>query len=355
MISLNRRDIDRLIISIVIAVFIHILLFFVLPFIIRLGKEEVPRYSGPVFVRLEEVPTLGKTVVKERANREKPVERVPPAEKTIAKQKKTSEQIGVSPEKQKNARVESAHVAKKIPSQSLQPEGKSESLEGVNLPSANPVSPERVERSISPYSVSESSKSMAPGAVVKSRPALPESGNLYKNENPAESAGTEEEKSGKSENLALSESVYSRLDRLLKEKAGKSSSVKSESRVGTGGAASEGKTGENTMGESAGRSQSVSSGPNIQWEKPSQRRVPLSMPLPKIPEWVAKQGLTLKVTVAFELLPEGIIKSLKVLDSSGYSDVDSAVVEALRHWRFEAVSGTKVVRGKITYIIKPKE
>ena len=78
------------------------------------------------------------------------------------------------------------------------------------------------------------------------------------------------------------------------------------------------------------------------------------MPKPSIPKWVSREGVKLTIVIAFTLLPEGIISNIDVEKSSGYSDVDAAVTEALRRWRFEAVRGEKVVTGRITYVIKPE-
>ncbi len=345
MISLNRKDIDRLIISVVVAVLIHVLLFFVLPFVIKFGGEKIPQYSGPVFVNLEEVPALGKTVVREETSKKKVVETPPVVEKYPVK----------NPVKRP---VEPVKEGGKV-SPAVRGTGRSRSAKSAPVEPVNPVSSGTVEERLpSPSYRGVESKSSAPGSEITPKPSFPRSGSVYENKNPVQTAGTREKKSGNSENLALSESIYSKLDRLLKEKNRESSLRAGSSGVNNGKvaageiASAEGGT-KSIESPSGGKSGEVS-GPNIQWEEVSQKRIPISMPLPKIPKWVGKQGLTLKVTVSFELLPEGIIKSLKVVDSSGYSDVDSAVVEALRHWRFEAVSGTKVVRGKITYIIKPK-
>ncbi len=337
MISLNRRDIDRLIVSVVIAVLIHLFLFFVLPLIVRLRAEELPAYSGPVFVNLEETPSLGKTVVKE-VKKKKTLEKTPIVKRVVKKAPvKVPVERGAKKLVSKEVEKESMPAVKKMPGEianAMQP------TPGITPPRAATAGKEVPL----PYS-GEQKESMAPKTRLNSKPAFPQSGNVYNNENPMESVGTNEKSGGKSENLTLSKSIYSRLDKLLKEK-------KTEGAPGGNrGEIANSKQGNQVSSETG---EQTYFGPNIQWEEPSQRRIPISMPFPRVPKWVERQGLTLKVTVSFELLPEGIVRSLKIIDSSGYSDVDSAVVEALRHWRFEAISGTKVVRGKITYIIKPK-
>ena len=91
----------------------------------------------------------------------------------------------------------------------------------------------------------------------------------------------------------------------------------------------------------------------ILWDDPSQGREPTSMPQPQIPAWVSEQGLSLRVVVSFELTPQGVLREVKVEQGSGYSDVDAAVLEALRRWQFRPVSSTHSVTGRLTYTIIP--
>ena len=37
------------------------------------------------------------------------------------------------------------------------------------------------------------------------------------------------------------------------------------------------------------------------------------------------------VTVAFQLSPQGFVSNVQIIESSGYADVDTAVLEAVRH------------------------
>jgi TonB family protein len=60
---------------------------------------------------------------------------------------------------------------------------------------------------------------------------------------------------------------------------------------------------------------------------------------------VQQEGLSPKVMVSFEVTPQGLTKSLKVETSSGYSDVDAAVLEVVRKLKFNPIKDDKVVRG----------
>ncbi len=134
---------------------------------------------------------------------------------------------------------------------------------------------------------------------------------------------------------------------LLKGTSGKEAS-------GTGEPGSKGTTSSSGSAPAGLSGTGVEAGVPIQWEKQSEARQPLYMPKPSIPEWVGKEGLKLVVVISFKLLPGGVISTVHVEKSSGYSDVDAAITEALRRWKFQAVRGSRVVKGRITYVIKPE-
>ncbi len=95
--------------------------------------------------------------------------------------------------------------------------------------------------------------------------------------------------------------------------------------------------------------------PKITWEDASQGRTLLSSGgLPKIPEWVKREGLDLNVEISFSVTPEGHTTSLVVNRSSGYPDVDAAVLETVRKLRFNPIRGERYARGKISYLISTK-
>jgi TonB family protein len=93
---------------------------------------------------------------------------------------------------------------------------------------------------------------------------------------------------------------------------------------------------------------------SVVWDQPdaSKGRNLVSAPSPRIPSWVSSQGLTLRVTVAFTLTQSGVISTVTVEQSSGYADVDAAVIDAIRRWRFTPSKATGTVDGVIPYVIK---
>jgi TonB family protein len=127
--------------------------------------------------------------------------------------------------------------------------------------------------------------------------------------------------------------------------------VLEESRGGAG----TGSTDSDARGGQA-RAEPGSGMPRIVWDDASSGRVLLSSGgLPRIPEWVKREGLVLKVEVAFSVTPEGHTTSLSVLLSSGYPDVDASVLESVRKLRFNPIQDDRYARGKIRYLISKKQ
>jgi TonB family protein len=119
---------------------------------------------------------------------------------------------------------------------------------------------------------------------------------------------------------------------------------------GTSGAARPGaETGQ------AGSKAAAPGAPVITWEEEGQKRVLLSpVKRPDIPSWVKEEGLDLRVGVSFAVTPEGHTTSLKVVRSSGYSDVDASVLETVRKLIFNPVTEDRNVLGRIDYVIRTK-
>ena len=74
---------------------------------------------------------------------------------------------------------------------------------------------------------------------------------------------------------------------------------------------------------------------------------------PVSPDWVATRNLDLTVTVRFQVLPNGSVKSGAVIQkTSGFPDIDSRALKALARWRFQPVpakSGAAEVWGRVTF------
>jgi TonB family protein len=92
---------------------------------------------------------------------------------------------------------------------------------------------------------------------------------------------------------------------------------------------------------------------NIQWEDSSSRSA-ISAPPPKIPSWVEKQGLRLSATIKFVLGPDGYLSNIRVERSTGYTEVDIALTDALRSYKFEVRKNARNVSGSISFLIDYK-
>jgi TonB family protein len=127
-----------------------------------------------------------------------------------------------------------------------------------------------------------------------------------------------------------------------------------EALEGGGAASSEGDA---AGGQPGGQGETIgrAGAPGIQWEEGAQGRGLLSDPdEPDIPTWVQRQGLYLTVTVVFDVTPAGRTTNLRVATSSGYPEVDAAVLDTVRSFQFNPTSKQSVDTGRIRYIIDTK-
>ena len=88
----------------------------------------------------------------------------------------------------------------------------------------------------------------------------------------------------------------------------------------------------------------------ITWED-AQSRVAVFQANPVLPDWVSTQGQSLRVVVSFTLVPQGFLINITLRESCGYTEVDTAVINAIRNWRYKAVNSTTNISGSVTYFI----
>ncbi len=301
------RERERITVSFLIALSIHLLLFLVLQLVVKFEESRIRDYSGPLFVWIESeaVPTI-----RSKPAEEKQIERV--VEQRPAQSREQPAAAEIRPEiTRPKQRVDSP-----LPEWSaVKPPGEviPEITAPVETVPSVPWPPDEPEEVVPP-------PSPPPAPVVKPLPA-----DEY------------------SPLVALDQ-----LDRALAERQGDGDSSE---------VAAETPAGETRPddGESALRpAEPDESGFVIEWEDPAAGREAVSMVLPRIPQWVSEKGLRLKVVVAFVLTPQGILSAVHVEETSGWSDVDAAVLEAVRKWKFKAVMSDRQVRGRLPYRIIPK-
>lgn len=100
----------------------------------------------------------------------------------------------------------------------------------------------------------------------------------------------------------------------------------------------------------------VSSGTGFQIAGPISERAIRKKVKPRYPKWALDQHICGKVSVRIWVLPNGRVKGTpEVVTSSGYPDLDLAVVEALRLWEFAPLEpGVKAEEqwGVITFVFE---
>jgi TonB family protein len=105
----------------------------------------------------------------------------------------------------------------------------------------------------------------------------------------------------------------------------------------------------------AGQGDTSREGISIVFDDPTRGREPTYTPLPVIPKWVSDAGLRLTLDISFALTPQGVLDKVKIEKSCGYSDVDWAVLVAVRRWKFKpAPAGAGSIQGTVGYLILPR-
>src|SRR5262249_30685787 len=67
----------------------------------------------------------------------------------------------------------------------------------------------------------------------------------------------------------------------------------------------------------------------------------LKRKLPQYPEWAEEKGISAMVKIYFTVKADGTIRqNLRVLSSSGYTDLDQIAKDALLAWRFSPTSAS---------------
>jgi len=329
----NRK---RLMISIVLALGIHGIIFFVLNYFLppQLGPEDV--YTGPVIVTID-LPKPPPAKIEKRTERiESPVkERIPPQqppkpekqEKEIVKQQKGPPAVSEEKEIPKE-------ISRMVPVQPSRP---------------SPPASRIVEEKTRVEEESEiSEEQFAPWFEEQSKRTL----EVPKKISPEELAKRHlaDIEKGKTAGEVFKPEV------VLEEEKPLVDIEKFESAYGESGSP---EGAESEGGKLPGKGEVsgafVGKYSEISWENPTSGRKLLSeIPEPDIPEWVKKRGFDLKVVIRFSVSPKGTVSSTEVKVSSGYSDVDASVVDAVRKLRFTPVKEPGEEWGEIEFLIKTR-
>lgn len=312
---------ERLIVSVFLAILFHFVLLLVLQLALKLERSRMPEYSGPLYVTLGETPDVAPVIEKAEEPRQLPrmEQEQPRVEQRSAEQPQQTGQPAGTP------RVWSVPTPETTPEPVTRPRTGLRFLDQEQPPSSD-------ERYLPP---AEQAYQSPPAPMETARQPVP----AEVSPAPRESTVRPQEEPDQPPVLDLRS-----LDSSLSEGGTGSSSGTRE-----GGPASQPAAGAESTTAQEGREGIV-----ILWDDPSQGREPTYTPRPRIPAWVSEQGLRLQVTVSFVLTPQGVLRDVEVERGSGYADVDAAVLEALRRWKFRPVSSTRTVTGRVPYRIEPR-
>jgi len=75
--------------------------------------------------------------------------------------------------------------------------------------------------------------------------------------------------------------------------------------------------------------------PATDTDAPVTTREILHRPLPQVPEWLEREGEDVRVSVRYSIDENGRISTMEILKSSGYSELDTLVMETMQEWKWE--------------------
>jgi TonB family protein len=299
----EQRDARRLAVAVAAAILVHVGLFFGIPFLTSLDTAPLPDY-GPIVVTLEEPAAAFE----------------PPAP-----QPAPSPAPAVTPAPQPAAQ----------PAQAPKP---------ATTPAATAPAPATPRRASGTSAFRQAgaatgtSAGSAPESIVSGPPpvTLPAVGS-------SATAGAGEQRAGEAVTLA---GVHATASSGSLDTRKLDSSLARTGTSGAPGAAAASGSGTGTAAAAA----------DIEWENPAaaKGRELVSAPLPRLPVWVKELGLDLEVRIAFSVNAEGLVTSPRVVQGSGYPDVDDACLAALRQYRFSTATGAAAIKGSRTFRTKQR-
>jgi len=315
----NRR---RLALSILCAMFLHAAFFIAFQYLLPVWTFQIPEYRGPLEVTIEREtrPILREStekVVEQKVEQEEtPAEEVP-AEETSAPQESKPQ---VQPAEQRVTRAQ--EPAGRVKESTLPMRG----VESYAATTSRGIpQPEIVEEEI-------------PAPVEEEWIMPPIKGRTFQDEKAPDIPFTPKSEV-ETESLAFD---IEHLDKALE---------KGEEKPVQAGV----ETGKTQRTKPATSVAPSSRTPMIEWDNvASARTLTYAGPPPAIPSWVKNEGLDLKLSVSFAVTPEGHTTSVRISTSSGYTDVDTAVLDTVRKMKFNPDPKSGPVTGTITYIISPK-
>jgi TonB family protein len=298
----ERRDVRRLAVAVAAAILVHVGLIFAIPFLTSLDTAPLPDY-GPIVVTLEDLlPAL-----EPPPPPPKPV--IAPAPKPVPA--KPAPAVKPAPAAPTTTKAATAAPAASTPTR------------------APGTSAFRQSGATTGTSAGPAPASVAPGPPPVTLP--PARGST--------TPGSGEQRSG--EAVATGAKPAGSGGSLKAEIAKVDSSIARAAPTGSTGAAPA------ASGATGG---TAATGANIEWEDPdaAKGRELLSWPEVRLPDTVKRTGFVLQVRVAFSVNADGLVTSPRVVQGSGYPDVDAACLDALKKAKFTPAKGAVELNGSRT-------
>lgn len=110
-----------------------------------------------------------------------------------------------------------------------------------------------------------------------------------------------------------------------------------------------GSSGSSSSFQSAGGGSSGKGNDNLNWKGSGQRSL-LSRDELVFPQHLQGKGVNEEVIVSFKVTPDGRVFDIEVIKSSGYPELDSAVKDQVRSFRFNSVSAKKINSAEYNYM-----
>jgi TonB family protein len=314
---------DRLLSSVLLAVLLHALAFVALELFLKLAPQRTPEYRGPLFVQLEEQPVV------RQARQAAPASAIAPSTAAAGQQgaaaavprAEPTPQLPSGPPLRAGGDAASARAApgaaaptptgspfrmEGAPAQQGRPQPAGQ---GFQVPSTEPTLPPAGTQAQGP-----ALRAVAPGSGGQAAPAVP----------------------------------MDEVDRALAS----GSAARAAGGSGTGAPGTAGASGGAQSG--AGQGDTSQEGFSIVLPDSVRGREVMFMPRIIVPKWVSEAGDRLAGDVSFELTPQGVLLNVKTARSSGHSDVDTVVLDAVRRMKFQPGGKDSVnVRGTVSYVIVP--
>lgn len=310
--ELHFKDKDRIFLSILLAVVLHAALFFLIQFLVK-AVPEIPEYSGPLFVEITDNSNTHVMDARELAEE-------PEADEREASAPEQPEDVPPE-ELQETTLVENARLVQReqesAPEEAPPPEPEPQENKVPVAAAPEPVTERPTETRATP------ARTPVPSLTPRSTPVI-----------------TPEEES------AFGEDLMANLDNVLEHTAPPEA---------TKGPVTSLKPGAGGGQESSSGTTSGGTTPQIFFDRIEEERSVKKRGTPDLSPFANLDFTKGEVILSFTILPQGFLDNeIGVVKSSGYTEVDNAVIAALKKYEFNPINGTESVKAKISFEILNK-